>query len=88
MKILEATSQQTVQDSSETLPQFYCITLIESNRKGKKKEKRRNNIFDKARRVLLKESNTDKRQLMKLFGLAVGLMKEDTTNDRLQIHDF
>ena len=25
---------------------------------------------------------------MKLFGLAVGLMKEDTTNDRLQIHDM
>ena len=48
MKILEATSQQTVQDSSETLPQFYCITLIESNRKGKKREKRKNNIFDKA----------------------------------------
>ena len=59
MKILEATSQQTVQDSSETLPQFYCITLIESNRKGKKKEKRKNNTFDKAR-VLSKESNTMK----------------------------
>ena len=59
MKILEATSQQTVQDSSETLPQFYCITLIESNRKGKKKEKRKNNVFDKAR-VSSKESNTIK----------------------------